>query len=172
MSTRTLIAALACTAAVQAPVAHAADDPGALIACGTTADDRTTSRTEALTRSQSWLDAQVPYSQRACHENEHGSYRTDCSGYVSLAWGLTHSRTTSTLRDVATEVPRADLRPGDALLASYHAALFVRWADDAKSEPVVREQTGPDGAPPVERKWSAQTANAYTPVRYYKVTEG
>jgi cell wall-associated NlpC family hydrolase len=171
MSTRALIAALACAAAFQAPAAHATGDPGALIACGTTAQDRSTARTEALARSQSWLDARVPYSQQACHQNEYGSYRTDCSGYVSLAWGLTHSRTTATLRDVARQVPRADLLPGDALLADYHAALFVRWADDAKSEPVVREQTGPDGAPPVERKWTAQTANAYTPFRYYKVTE-
>ncbi|XVS61169.1 hypothetical protein ACQPYE_22995 [Actinosynnema sp. CA-299493] len=171
MSTRTLIAALACTAAFQAPAAHAADDPGALIACGTTEADRVTSRGEALTRAQSWLDARVPYSQQACHRNEHGSYRTDCSGYVSMAWGLTHSRTTATLRDVATVIPRADLRPGDALTTSYHAALFVRWADDAKSEPVVREQTGPDGAAPVERKWTAQTANAYTPLRYYRVTD-
>ncbi|MFD0203436.1 MULTISPECIES: hypothetical protein [Saccharothrix] len=171
MKTRTLIAALACTAAFQAPVAHAADDPGVVIACGTTAEDRVTSRSETLVRSQSWLDAQVPYSQQACHENVYGSYRTDCSGYVSMAWGLTHSRTTTTLRDVAAEIPRADLLPGDALLAPYHAALFVRWADDAKSEPVVREQTGPDGAPPVERKWTAQTASAYTPIRYYRVTE-
>lgn len=171
MSTRTLIAALACTAAFQAPIAHAADEPGALIACGTTAEDRVTSRGEALTRSQSWLDAGVPYSQQACHQNEHGSYRTDCSGYVSMAWGLTHSRTTVTLGDVATPIAHADLRPGDALITSYHAALFVRWADDAKSEPVVREQTGPDGAPPVERKWTAQTASAYTAIRYYRVTE-
>ncbi|MFI9007871.1 hypothetical protein ACIGNX_11640 [Actinosynnema sp. NPDC053489] len=172
MITRTLIAALACTAAFQAPVAHATDDPGALIACGTTAEDRTVTREEALVRSQSWLDAGVPYSQQACHENEYGSYRTDCSGYVSLAWGLTHSRTTTTLREVAAEIPRADLRPGDALTSSSHAALFVRWADAAGSEPVVREQTGPDGAPPVERRWTARTANAYTPVRYYRVTEG
>ncbi|MEU4744705.1 hypothetical protein AB0G02_30175 [Actinosynnema sp. NPDC023658] len=170
MSTRTLIAVLACTAAFQAP-AHAAGDPDALITCGTTAEDRATSRDETQTRSRSWLDDQVPYSQQACHRNDYGDYRTDCSGYVSMAWGLTHSRTTTTLRDVATEVPRADLRPGDALVNANHAALFVRWADEAKSEPVVREQTGPDGEPPVERKWTADTANTYTPLRYYKVVE-
>ncbi|WP_367128836.1 hypothetical protein [Saccharothrix sp. HUAS TT1] len=172
MNTRTLIAALACTTAFQAPVAHATDDPGTLIACGTTQDDRRTSRTEAQLRSQTWLDARVPYSQQACHENEHGSYRTDCSGYVSMAWGLDHSRNTSSLREVATEVPRVELLPGDALLGAYHVALFVRWADAAKSEPVVREQTGPDGEPPVERTWTAEVANTYTPVRYYRVTEG
>ncbi|NUT46492.1 MAG: hypothetical protein HOV94_04095 [Saccharothrix sp.] len=172
MSTRTLIAALACAAAVQAPAAHATADPGPLIACGTTPEDRVTSRTETQTRSRSWLDERVPYSQQACHRNEYGDYRTDCSGYVSMAWGLTHSRTTTSLRDVATEVPRAELLPGDALLNAYHAALFVRWADDAKSEPVVREQTGPDGAPPVERTWTAKTAESYTAVRYHRVTEG
>ncbi|MEU4447561.1 hypothetical protein AB0K14_14745 [Actinosynnema sp. NPDC050801] len=172
MSTRTLIAAIACAAAFQAPVAHAVDDPGGLAACGTTPEDRVTTRGETQTRSQSWLDARVPYSQQACHQNEHGNYRTDCSGYVSMAWGLTHSRTTTTLRDVATEVAHADLLPGDALVNAGHAALFVRWADDARSEPVVREQTGPDGEPPVERKWTARTAGAYTPLRYHKVVEG
>lgn len=127
MSTRTLIAVLACTAALHAPVAHAA--PDAKIACGTTAEDRVTSRGETDARSRSWLDAQVPYSQQSCYQNEYGSYRTDCSGYVSMAWGLTHSRTTVTLRDVAAEIPRADLRLGDALTNANHAALFVRWAD-------------------------------------------
>jgi hypothetical protein len=172
MRTRTLIAALVCTAAFHAPVAQAADEPGTLVACGITAEDRTTSRTEADVRSRSWLDARVPYSQQACYQNEYGSYRTDCSGYVSMAWGLTHSRNTATLREVATEIPRADLRPGDALAAAHHVALFVRWADEAKSEPVVREQTGPDGTPPVERAWSAATAGTYTPIRYHRITEG
>ncbi|NUT92230.1 MAG: hypothetical protein HOY78_09375 [Saccharothrix sp.] len=169
MYTRTFVAVLACTAALQAPSALA--DPAGSIACGTTPEDRATSRTETQTRSQSWLDEQVPYNQNACHSNAHGDYRTDCSGYVSLAWGLTHSRTTTTLREVATEIPHADLRPGDALANANHAALFVRWGDDARTEPVVREQTGPDGQPPVERKWTSGTAAGYTPLRYYKVIE-
>ncbi|ONI80194.1 hypothetical protein ALI22I_43170 [Saccharothrix sp. ALI-22-I] len=171
MKYRTLIAVLACAAAFQAPVAHAADGPGPKAACGTTPENRVTSRSETQARSQSWLDARVPYSQRACYQNQYGSYRTDCSGYISMVWGLTHSRTTATLREISTVVARADLRPGDALTSAYHAALFVRWADGARSEPVVREQTGPDGAPPVERKWSAATASKYTPIRYHRIVE-
>lgn len=171
MNTRTLVTALACTAAFHAPVALAAGGPSGMISCGTTPEDRSTTRGETQTRSQSWLDEQVPYNQNACHSNAFGDYRTDCSGYVSMAWGLTHSRTTVTLREVATEVAHADLRPGDALVNSNHAAIFVRWADEARTEPVVREQTGPDGHPPVERKWTAGTAAGYTPLRYYKVVE-
>ncbi|MFD1147718.1 NlpC/P60 family protein [Saccharothrix hoggarensis] len=172
MNTRALLAVLACTAAFHAPTALAADGSPTAVTCGTTAEDRATTRSEALARSQSWLDAQVPYSQDACHENAYGSYRTDCSGYVSMAWGLSHSRTTVTLREVSTAIAHAELMPGDALVNSYHAALFVRWADAAKSEPVVREQTGPDGAPPVERAWRAATAADYTAVRYHRIVEG
>ncbi|CCH30162.1 hypothetical protein ABZ816_38225 [Actinosynnema sp. NPDC047251] len=171
MNTRILVAVLACTATLHAPVAQAADGPEKLVACATTQADRATSRSETQTRSQSWLDQRVPYSQQACHRNDFGDYRTDCSGYLSMAWGLTHSRTTSTLHEVATEVPRADLLPGDALVHHNHAALFIRWADAARTEPVVREHTGPDGEPPVERKWTAETANAYTPLRYNNVVE-
>ncbi|MEJ2853700.1 MULTISPECIES: hypothetical protein [unclassified Saccharothrix] len=169
MTTRTLVAVLVCAAALHAPAAHA--DPEGAIACGTTPEDRVTSRAETQSRSQSWLDERVPYNQNACHRNAFGDYRTDCSGYVSMAWGLTHSRTTTTLREVATEIPRADLLPGDALANANHAALFVGWADEARTEPVVREQTGPDGQPPVERKWTSGTAAGYTPLRYYKVVD-
>ncbi|GAA0249106.1 hypothetical protein GCM10010492_56360 [Saccharothrix mutabilis subsp. mutabilis] len=171
MHSRALVAVVACAAAFQGPVALA-DGPGGTISCGTTPEDRVTSRGETQVRSQSWLDERVPYSQNACHRNAYGDYRTDCSGYVSMAWGLTHSRTTVTLREVATAIPHADLQPGDALANDNHAALFVRWADEGRTEPVVREQTGPDGQPPVERKWTADTAAGYTALRYYKVVEG
>lgn len=169
MNTRTMLAAIACTVACQAPAT--ADDGGGLATCGTTEEDRTTSRDEVQTRSQSWLDAQVPYSQQACHRDEHGDYRTDCSGYVSMVWGLTHSRNTTSLSEVAAEIPRADLKTGDALNSAGHVALFIRWDDEAKTEPVVREHTGPDGSPPVERVWPADTANTYTPIRYNNITE-
>ncbi|MEU4804051.1 hypothetical protein [Actinosynnema sp. NPDC023587] len=175
MNTRVLVAVLACAAATQMsvaqmPVAHA-DASAVSAACGTTPEDRVTSRGETQARSQSWLDERVPYSQSACHRNQFGDYRTDCSGYVSMAWGLNHSRTTTTLREVGTEVPRADLRAGDALVNDGHAALFIRWADDAKTEPVMREQTGPDGELPVERKWTAGRLDTYTPLRYNKIVE-
>ncbi|WP_211337125.1 FG-GAP repeat domain-containing protein [Lentzea atacamensis] len=128
-------------------------------------------RSQMIVRSQAWIDARVPYSQGACYSNQYGSYRTDCSGYVSLIWGLGRSETTLTLRNFSSLINRADLRTGDALLNDGHVALFVRWADAAKTQPVVREQAGPNGAPTVERTWSASTAAGYEPRRYHKVLE-
>lgn len=169
MTTRTTTTAvLACAALLTAPTALA-DAPGALRECGVYAEDRSTSRDEALARAQTWLDQRVPYSQAACHENEHGSYRTDCSGFVSLAWGLARSRPTSGLAEVSREIPREELMPGDALNSAGHVALFVRWEDQARTRPVVREHTGPDGEPAVERSWSPETAARYTPIRYAKI---
>ncbi|GAA1292976.1 hypothetical protein [Saccharothrix xinjiangensis] len=161
----TTAAVLACAALLTAPTALA----DALQACGTYAEDRSTSRDETLSRTQTWLDSRVRYSQRTCHENEHGSYRTDCSGYVSLAWGLDRSRPTSGLAEVSREIPREELMPGDALNSAGHVALFVRWEDQARTRPVVREHTGPDGEPVVERSWSPETAAGYTPIRYDKI---
>lgn len=35
-----------------------------------------------ITNAKTWLNPPVPYSQTAYHNG----YRTDCSGYVSMAW--------------------------------------------------------------------------------------
>ncbi|GAA3129738.1 VCBS repeat-containing protein [Streptosporangium carneum] len=171
-------AALTCVAgAVPSSAATSASTAvtGALHAragCDTYPENRPTSRDEALVRAQSWIDERVPYSQSACHRNGYGNYRTDCSGYVSMAWGLRRSYTTSTLEQVSHEIARSDLRPGDALnRPGVHVALFVRWADEARTTPVVREQAGPDGSPTAERTWRASTANAYTPIRYDNIVD-
>ncbi|CAM3359086.1 hypothetical protein KIPE111705_04730 [Kibdelosporangium persicum] len=171
-----LVAAAGLCVTVFAPTASAAPVPesdiGVLFNCGTYPANQPTSRSQTLTRSKTWLDARVPYSQSACHSNHYGSYRTDCSGFVSMAWGLRVSYTTSDVHLVSHEIPRADLRPGDALNdAGSHMALFLRWDDAARTRPVVREQAGPKGSPTVERVWSASYASGYTPIRYDKIVE-
>lgn len=97
----------------------------------------------AITRAQSWVDEQVPYSQSLWHTNGYGTYRQDCSGYVSLAWGLGSSLTTFTLPQVSHEITKANLRAGDILLSSGHTLLFHKWANDAKSEYWAYEQIKP-----------------------------
>ncbi|EMF02140.1 VCBS repeat-containing protein [Streptomyces mobaraensis NBRC 13819 = DSM 40847] len=56
------------------------------------------SRTEMIQRVQYWIDKGVPYSQSRYYPDLQGrSYRTDCSGLVSMAWHLPISATTWSL---------------------------------------------------------------------------
>ncbi|WP_189259161.1 hypothetical protein [Lentzea flava] len=151
-------------------VAVAAAEGG--VSCGTYAANSKITRSEILARSRTWISARVPYSQSDCFGNKYGAYRTDCSGYVSMAWGLRISYTTHILEQVAHRIDWEDLRPGDALNdRENHVALFVGWADAAKTRPIVREQAGPDGSRPVQRVWSASTARQYVPLRYNGLVE-
>jgi hypothetical protein len=126
-------------------------------------------RNDIMTRGRSWIDERVPYSQSSTHKNQFGSYRTDCSGYVSMAWALDQSRTTYTLWDVTKPIGGAELQPGDALLkdsgGTDHVALFVRWAGQGR--PVVWEEYT-SGHPAEERTW--ESLRGFTPVRYTGTT--
>jgi Repeat of unknown function (DUF346) len=168
------LAALSCAFVLGQPAGATTDRSTVqpMFDCGNYGSNQPMSRDAMLTRAQSWIDAHVMYSESACYSNSYGSYRTDCSGYVSMAWGLYHSYTTSTLGSVSTPIARADLQPGDALLdAGTHVALFVRWSDAANTAPVVDEESD-YGLPALQTTWSAATASRYTPVRYNNVTGG
>ncbi|MFK4088087.1 hypothetical protein ACI2LF_28510 [Kribbella sp. NPDC020789] len=132
------------------------------------------SRQEMLLRSASWIRDQVPYSQdnTSPHVNEFGSYRRDCSGYLSMAWHLSSSLSTSSLPSVMHQITYDDLQPGDALLRRSdgvnHVGMFVRWFDTARTRPVIREeyQTGRIAE---ERTWTNSYMSTFTPYRYNKV---
>lgn len=103
-----------------------------------------------IARAQSWVDAQVPYCQAANHGwdaacgqtcNRTGAaanpawdpYRSDCSGFVSWAWGLPPPGLVVTglaKPSVSAAINAVDLQPGDALYASDHSHtfLFAGWA--------------------------------------------
>ncbi len=91
-----------------------------------------------VTRAQSWVAAHVPYSQSDYYTNQYGTYRTDCSGFVSMAWGLGQSLTTVTLPSVSHVITKDDLQPGDILLNSApggngHVIIFAGWANAART---------------------------------------
>lgn len=158
--TGVLVAALAASmmaCASEAPVEQSGSSASAIV------------RNDIMTRGRSWIDERVPYSQSATHKNQYGTYRTDCSGYVSMAWALGQSRTTYTLWDVTKQIGSADLQPGDALLkdsgGTDHVALFVRWAGQGR--PVVWEEYS-SGHPAEERTWEG--LRGFTPVRYTGTT--
>ena len=54
-------------------------------------------RRQIIARADHWVAQHVPYNQGAWHEG----YRTDCSGYVSMCWGLRDSLVTSTMPQIA-----------------------------------------------------------------------
>lgn len=84
-----------------------------------------------MARAQTWVDAKVPYSMY----HTRGGYRTDCSGYVSMAWGLPKpGPATPAMHNYGHTVTKGQLKRGDALLnpssgAHGHIVLFDRWAN-------------------------------------------
>jgi hypothetical protein len=103
-------------------------------------------RSEIIERAESWLRPSVPYSQSRFHQNEYGIYRTDCSGYVSMAWGLPGippnrhgGLNTVDLAQVSIEIDQADLLAGDILLRTEgtqltrHVTIFHEWVDSTRT---------------------------------------
>ena len=86
-----------------------------------------------MTRAESW-SGRVGYSLVQSFTNRYGTYRRDCSGFVSMAWALGSSYSTWTLPRVAHRLTKAGLRRGDILLhrpsSGYgHVVIFDRWAN-------------------------------------------
>ncbi|MFJ2193914.1 VCBS repeat-containing protein, partial [Kitasatospora sp. NPDC087861] len=96
----------------------------------------TITRSEVLARAQSWVDEGVPYNKGGCKTDANGTYREDCSGYVSMAWHLTSSLTTQSLPSVSTSFSDfSQLKPGDALdYTAEHTFLFANWTNKANGD--------------------------------------
>ncbi|QQQ73571.1 hypothetical protein IOD16_19990 [Saccharothrix sp. 6-C] len=123
-------------------------------------------RSEIITRARTWTTAGVPYSQ----SDYYGGYRTDCSGFVSMAWKLSESLTTRNLDQVAHRIDKDDLKAGDILLSyDNHVVIFEKWADTARTEYYEFEQTPPRA---VYRKIPyPYYSGTYLPYRYDNVIE-
>lgn len=99
-------------------------------------------RSEIIERAESWLRPSIPYRTTKFHHNEFGIYRTDCSGYVSMAWGLPARRgglDILGLTTVSTTIDRDELRAGDVLMRAEgsrlvrHVAVFHEWTDASET---------------------------------------
>ncbi|WP_328964792.1 FG-GAP-like repeat-containing protein [Streptomyces virginiae] len=115
------------------------------------------SRAEVIARAQSWVDAGVPYSMTSYRTDANGKYRTDCSGFVSMAWHLNSSsgnnwgETTGTLLNYTSSIPKESLKPGDVLLnpdsgAGGHVVIFNGWTSSDHSTYDALEESGSSGA--------------------------
>lgn len=98
----------------------------------------------AIERAFGWFDSQVPYSQSAYR----AGYRTDCSGFISMAWQLGTSYSTADFISGGAKSSLigsySNLAPGDALVhrsgGSGHIVLFLGWNDSSHSAACVLEE--------------------------------
>jgi len=98
-------------------------------------------RSTMTSRARDWVNAKVPYCQTCTHDG----YREDCSGYVSMAWGVSKpGYTTFTLPEISHAISKASLEPGDVLLCrTEHVVIFGGWASSDKSHYTAYEETRP-----------------------------
>ncbi|WP_377272519.1 peptidoglycan-binding protein [Peterkaempfera sp. SMS 1(5)a] len=104
-------------------------------------------RAEIVARAARWVDSRIPYSRSRFHDG----YRTDCSGFVSMAWGLADNAWTGNLADFAVPISKDDLAEGDILLfhnpaapaRGSHVVLFDHWANRSHTAYVGYEQSPP-----------------------------
>lgn len=139
------------------------------------------SRGNMVDRAKSWLEGGgVPYSMSDYYPGPGGrSYRTDCSGFISMAWSLKSSLTTTTLQGVAHELDnKSQLEPGDVLLNSEgagpnsHVVMFLGWVPGSgKSKYEAIEQRGGDGTVLTKEMPYPYHSEQYVPYRYDNIDE-
>ncbi|NMM23181.1 MAG: C40 family peptidase [Phycicoccus sp.] len=130
---------------------------------------------DEITRAKSWIDAKVPYNQGAYYTNQYGTYRQDCSGFVSMALGLPSSFTTVTLPQVMHPISKDQLQPGDFMLNSGggnngHVAIFMGWTSASHTNYASWEENGVQGYTFIQNVpypyWSSWSGSSnYTPYR-------
>ncbi|MEU7280918.1 peptidoglycan-binding protein [Streptomyces sp. NPDC045431] len=109
---------------------------------------RRSTRAEIINRAKLWVAAKVPYSME---KYWHDGYRQDCSGFVSMAWGLPGNEWTGTLDRYGTPIDRSELQPGDILLfhnpadpnKGSHVTIFGGWTDYTHTYYTAYEQARP-----------------------------
>jgi hypothetical protein len=125
------------TAAPAAPAAlHAAARPAAQDVSATAIISRRT----VILRAETWHPGKknrVPYSQKKFH----GGYRTDCSGYASMALGLSKpgpNTVALATKTYSTRIRMSALLRGDLVIdasgtnKTRHVVIFYKWVRDKK----------------------------------------
>lgn len=132
---------------------------------------------EIVSRGRTWTDQRLPYSMTTTAPDAQGKhYRTDCSGFVAMAWHLSWSPNTVTLVDYVTPVTeKSSIRKGDCIGtlgegtggANGHVVLFEKWADNSHTSYVGLEESGSKGAIRREIPYPYfGTDTRYKPYRY------
>lgn len=144
------------------------------------------SREQIIARATSWLRSPVPYGQKGYFSNEYGVYRTDCSGYVSMAWALKGwapryrgGLDTAGLAAISTPISKQELWPGDVLIRTNgtnltrHVVIFSAWTDRTCSAYWGFEQAGGVGTTyrVINYPYENSDGSYYQPYRYINLTD-
>ncbi|HWU07998.1 MAG TPA: peptidoglycan-binding protein [Streptomyces sp.] len=138
---------------------------------------RTTTRAEIIKRAQAWVTAKVPYDMAAYWRD---GYRQDCSGFVSMAWGLGTNEWTGSLARFGTKIARADLEPGDILLfhnpadpaVGSHVTVFGGWIGGTRSHYRAYELTRPRARKATTPMAYWSNSSKYVAYRYKGLVSG
>lgn len=137
---------LASKSSAQGPAANA-DIRGGVMAAATT------TRAQVISRALTWhphTAQRIPYSQAATHNG----YRTDCSGYASMALGLGRPGLNTVglaSSGVSGRIAMSQLLTGDLVIDATgdnnnrHVVIFEKWANAAHSAYWAFEQRGSYG---------------------------
>ncbi|KAL0222455.1 hypothetical protein RCL1_002309 [Eukaryota sp. TZLM3-RCL] len=136
-------------------------------------------RQSILARARRWIDLGITYSQQRTCEG----WRTDCSGFVSMAHGGIPKPGDTTYTFIthghAEWISKAELLPGDILLSNtrvesdhqHHVLMFVAWADSGKTKYSAYEMTPPKAISRVTPYpyWPNSSSGPYKPARFFNV---
>ncbi len=134
-------------------------------------------RSETLSRAHYWLGKGIVYNMNGSHRDPQGrSYRTDCSGYVSMALHLGSSLSTVTLPGVGHKISKKSLAAGDYIGhmgagtggAGGHVRLFAKWSNKAHT----RYYAYDFGSTPVKYQTYPISTSGYTAYRYNHIKAG
>lgn len=113
----------------------------------------TISRASVIARAKTWhphTAQRVPYSQ----SRTHGGYRTDCSGYASMALALGKPGLNTVglaSSSVSKRISMSALKQGDLIIDATgnhntrHVVIFVKWANSKHTSYWEYEQRGSYG---------------------------
>jgi len=144
---------LAVQAAAQAPVTTLA----------------TITRAKVIANAKTWhphTSSRVPYSQ----SKTHGGYRTDCSGYASmaLALGKPGLNTVGLAKSsVSTRIKMSQLKQGDLVIDATgnsntrHVVIFEKWANSKHTSYWEYEQRGSYGTDHRTRTYGLASGSQY-----------
>ncbi|WP_433180218.1 hypothetical protein [Actinoallomurus sp. CA-150999] len=133
-------------------------------------------RAQIVARGKTWI-GKVWYSKKKWHCDSKGSYRQDCSGFVSMAWGLrSNQEWTGTLIGKRYSSPiknwKKKILPGDAVThnpesEAGHVALVEKRT--SKGVWVLQENQTGTKANRAFKSWKQLKAGGYYGIRYKHV---